>query len=468
MTACTGSTHSSPTTTADGASAAPAAHTDALVLRLGTDDNDQMPGAQQIKHYAEEVARLSGDKIRIEPVWHADGGQPHWDQAVATMLLDGELDMAMIPSRAWDDLGVDSLRVLTAPFLITTDTLVADVVADPELVDKLTSGLSSVDVTALGLYPEGLRHPFGVDGPLLGAEDYQGGVVHAPWSRTANAMFESLGATTDDGDVDPTTMIGSEASYRLTPGGTATGNVVFYPKVNVLSVDSEVEAGLSEEQRGVLREAADATAAWVEQTLPDDAEAARTFCDEAGQIAGATRAQVDSLVAATRDVVDDLREEPTTAALIDAITSMAKEDPEPERVTSCPEPEVDRSSELNGTYTFTATAEAVRAAGGTDQGLIDENTGDFTVTFVDGTWLMDQVYSQGPNAGTTWHGTGGYTFDGKDFQIFYSHEPGSWTKARVKIRKDGSLVFTKVDDGGGPEQQALSDAWYTTWPRQDG
>jgi TRAP-type C4-dicarboxylate transport system substrate-binding protein len=386
---------------------------------------------------------------------------------VAQMLFDGELDMAMIPSRAWDDLGVTSLSALNAPFLVTTDTLTQAIVDDDELVAQLTSGLPEVGVQALGLYPEGLRHPFGVDGPLLGAEDYEGGVVHAPWSRTANATFGALGATIDDAGMDTGSMIGAEASYRLTPGGTATGNVVFYPKVNVLSIDADVEAGLSEEQRGVLDEAAVATAAWVQQTMPTDAEAARTFCDEAGHIAGATQAQLEGLVAATRSVVDGMRADPTTAALIDAISSMAQDDPEPERVTSCPEPEVDRSSELNGTYTFTATAEAVRAAGGTDQGLIDENTGDFTMTFDDGTYAMDQVYSQGPNAGTTWHGTGGYTFDGKNFQIFYSHEPGAWTKAKVKIRKDGSLVFSKVDDGGGPEEQALSDAWYTIWPRQD-
>ena len=147
---------------------------------------------------------------------------------------------------------------------------------------------------------------------------------------------------------------------------------------------------------------------------------------------------------------------------------MAAHDPAPERVTSCPRSKTDRASRLNGVYTFTVTEEAIRAAGGTDQGRIDENTGDFTVTLRDGTVLAEQIYSQGPKAGTTWHGTWSYTFDGKQFQIFYGHEPGAWTKARVKVRKDGSLVFSKVDDGGGPEEQALSEAWYTTWPRQDG
>jgi hypothetical protein len=147
---------------------------------------------------------------------------------------------------------------------------------------------------------------------------------------------------------------------------------------------------------------------------------------------------------------------------------MAEDDPEPERMTACPEPEDDRASELNGTFTFTVTEEAIREAGGKDQAMIDNNTGDVTVTFEDGTWLMDQVFSQGPDAGTTWHGTGGYQFDGEHLKFFWSQDPGAWTRADVEIGKDGSLDFLNVEDGGGPEEQALSDAWFTTWSRPDG
>ena len=137
----------------------------------------------------------------------ARGGryQPHWDQAIATMLMDGQLDLAMVPSRAWDDLGVTSLTALTAPFLITTDTLTQEVLADEDLVGQLTAGLHDIGVEALALYPEGLRHPFGFDGPLRGADDYEGGVVRAAWSRSTNAMFEALGATTDDAGGDART-----------------------------------------------------------------------------------------------------------------------------------------------------------------------------------------------------------------------------------------------------------------------
>ena len=129
----------------------------------------------------------------------------------------------------------------------------------------------------------------------------------------------------------------------------------------------------------------------------------------------------------------------------------------------------DHASDLDGTYTFAVTEKAIRAAGGTDQHEIDENTGQMTVRLDNGTWFMKQVYSQGPKAGTAWRGTGSYLFDGRHFKIFYSHDPGDWTTADVAIRAaDEALVFSNIHDGDGPEEQALSEAWYTTWPRKGG
>jgi hypothetical protein len=382
------------------------------------------------------------------------------------MLFDGRLDLAMVPSRAWDDLGVTSLRALTAPFLVTTDTLTRTVVADPALTKQLTSGLPAVGATALGLYPEGLRHPFGITRPLLGVGDYRGGVIRVSWSRTANAMFEALGARTVDEEPGNTAMAGGESSYRLSPAGVATGNVVFFPKVNVLAARTALRDRVGADRWAVLQSAANATGTWVATTLPTDQQAAQTFCAEAGKIVAATPAQLDTLIAATQPVISSLRQDPTTAALIDAITALKPNDPTPQQVTSCATaPAADAS--INGTFTFTLTPEQARKAGVTDQGVIDENTGDFVMTLSDGNWTMDQVYATGPKAGTTYHGTGGYTLSAGHLQVFWSHEAGQWTKVDVTVRADGSLSFTHIQDGGGAQTQALSESWFTSWPRLD-
>src|SRR4051812_32610458 len=96
MTACAGSSSKSPSADQNGSarSTRPAAEAGPVVLRVGTDDGPQAPGARQIEHFADRVYRLSNGSLKIDPVWHADGeGQPHWDQRVAHMAMNGQLDL---------------------------------------------------------------------------------------------------------------------------------------------------------------------------------------------------------------------------------------------------------------------------------------------------------------------------------------------------------------------------------------
>ena len=383
--------------------------TDPLVLRLGTADGSDAPTAEQVEHLASVVAATSHHTIRIEPVFNAEGeGVPHWDQVVATEVIDGDLEMGLVPTRAWDQLGVSSLQALTTPFLITDEAVTSEV-AQGDLAAALMTGLPDAGVEGLALYPEGLRHPFAYTKPLRGAHDYAGASIRAAFSKTSYAMLEALGATPVDDEPDPTTQLGAESSYRLTPAGTATGNVTFFPKVNALVINADTRANLSAEQRAVLSEAATATRDWVIDTQPTDAEAAATFCAQQGRITGASPQQLTSLERAVRPVVADLRRDPNTARLIDQISRL-RQDSTSTAVTSCPtngggQGPV-RAGKLNGEYTFTITPEAEKAGGVTNQDLIDENAGDFTVTFTNGTWTLDQRYTIGPKAGQLYNATG--------------------------------------------------------------
>ena len=95
------------------------------------------------------------------------------------MVTSGELDMGLIPSRAWDTEGVTSLRALNAPFLVDSDELLDEVVSDDESTDDLMAGLDKAGVVGLALFPDALRHPFALKEPLLGPEDYSGRVIRA-------------------------------------------------------------------------------------------------------------------------------------------------------------------------------------------------------------------------------------------------------------------------------------------------
>src|SRR5262245_4965593 len=65
-----------------------------VTLKIGTDDSPGRASADQIQEFARQVKELSGGTVTIEPVWHAEGGNPDdWDQAVGRMVISGRLDM---------------------------------------------------------------------------------------------------------------------------------------------------------------------------------------------------------------------------------------------------------------------------------------------------------------------------------------------------------------------------------------
>jgi len=108
-----------------------------VVLRIGTDDQPGRPGADQIEDVAARVAEATSGTLTIEPVWQAAGvGADDWDQVVARMVVSGELDLGLIPARAWDTEGVTSLQAIHAPLLITSNELLGQVVSS-ELADDL-------------------------------------------------------------------------------------------------------------------------------------------------------------------------------------------------------------------------------------------------------------------------------------------------------------------------------------------
>ena len=204
-----------------------------LVLTLASPDSEVQDTAVPIKHFAQEVERLSQGTIVVEPQFGVPPpGSPGWDQYTARAVADDQYDLGLVPSRAFDALGVDTLRALNTPFLIQSEAAV-EAVLDDEVRDDLLAGLPAAGVVGLDLFPAGLRHPFGYDEPLLGAGDYQGGTIRIALSETVTQMFAALGATVTDADAS-SQQRGAEAAYAWAPGPIATGNVTYFPKVTTL------------------------------------------------------------------------------------------------------------------------------------------------------------------------------------------------------------------------------------------
>jgi TRAP-type C4-dicarboxylate transport system substrate-binding protein len=440
-----------------GGSAAP------LTLRVGSDDPPGRPGAAQIEALAQFVQELSGGDLRIEPVLNA-GGDTDWDQDVIHKVRDGDLDMAVVPARAWDTEGVTSLRALNAPFLITSDELLAEVISG-DLGDDLMAGLDEAGVVPLALFPEGLRHPFGFRAPLLGPDDYAGEEIRTPTSNTTAAMFETLGATTNDQEPDDTVQAGMESAYSLDPSGTGTGNVTFYPKANALVVGGDVWDELDDGQRGILEQAAARTRESLIRSAPSDAEAARAFCEAGGAVVLASAAQIAALEEATSPLYAELERDALTRRLIGAIrrlkrsTAVSTDTPKP-----CGNPAgsgggATNSSVVDGVYRFEVTDEHLRRAGVTDLVDINEDHGIYTLTLSGGEYCWKQ---RAPNPLGNPDECNTYEVRGNRM-VFHFPVDGD-DVYRWRKTSDGDLDITLLS--AGPGEYAYAKAWTTpTWRR---
>ena len=426
---------------------------DPITLTMGTDDTQGRPAALQIEKFAREVEERSGGSLLVEPRLAAAGpDQPAWDQKVARLVTDGDLDLGMIPSRAWDTEGVHTLRALNTPFLVTTDAAMNAVATDDALATDLMAGLDDVGVTGLALVPEGLRHLFLYDEPQLAEDTLRGAVVRSPRSETTWAFLEALGAEPSDSVADDEFSV-AETSFAVAPPGavrTAAGNLTLFPKVNVVAANSARFAGLTEEQQEALRGAALATRDWaIETNVSDRAQAADWCAQGMGDVINAGDAMVAAAHAAARPVIADLRGDEQTAALITRVEALT--DPaaasavEPCRrdqaaTSTAPVLSPTGGDLPDGTYRAEYTDSYLRSRVRTPDGVAN-NHGVWTFALKDGHWSFDQAAPD-----ITDHEEGVYEVRGD--HLFWALSEGQVLHFRWRTDADGDLHFEQFRDFG--------------------
>jgi TRAP-type C4-dicarboxylate transport system substrate-binding protein len=438
----------------------------ATTLRIGTNDNPGRLSADQILEFGRRVEEASDGKLRIEPVWHAagEGDQRAWDQRVARKVVRGELDLGLIPARAWDTEGVTTLRALHAPFLVTSDALLARVLTS-DLAGRMLAGLDRAGVVGLALLPEGLRHPFSFGAPFLGPADYQGALIRAPRSQTAYALFEALGATPDDLSftaVDEAIARGRAAaaesafafSGSLQGETVATGNVTFFPKVNALVVNDEVFDDLTDEERRILVEASGGTRDWAIGSSPASADSARRYCRGGGRVVLASEADLRALERAARPVYVQLERDRETRTLIAGIRALASDlatrpfEPNPCGKAAAPPATATTAASIDGVYRTSFTrGELERTPLLEDRGEVqDENWGDFTLTFERGRVTFEQE-----NEIASYTTAGTFTVDGRTIVLEFT-EGGNFGET-FTFRwwlEGGTLTFERVGAAPSP------------------
>ena len=440
----------------------------ATVLTLGWDGTPGDAGADYIEHFAAELDRISAGLLTIEIKHRAAGeGVVRFDQRIAELVHAGDLDLGLVPTRAFDELGVTSLQALQAPFLVTDDEAM-DAVVSSAIRDDLMSGLPSQGYEGLALWPEGLRHPYSFGQPILTLSDFDDLSILAPVSKASFDLLQALGANPHDlGDAredDDAAESGIRTIANINRPGVVTGNITFFPKIQMLVAGSPAFARLTDEERRLVRDAAAATSEWVAQHREHEDTAVATHCLGGGILVLAKASDVAEIVAAAAPVYAELEEDALTKRLIGEIRGIVeapREQPAyvPEScgslATATAEPSAsllpaDDPSVLNGAYRADIS-EAYLVTKGINPNEAFWNGGIFTLTFKDGVFSHHLDRDDSTCTGTyTIRGlrlTAGCRFpDGATFEPLISAD---WNLS------GGELRFTNVERRNDALAQAM-------------
>jgi len=321
LTGCTASASAAPAT--------PTPSANQVVLTLTMYDDKDTPGADLVSLFV-TAANALDRTVTISPHY----AEAKDETTAVNAVSSGTSDLAMVASRAFDNVGVTTLQALNTPFLIDSDALAKALATGPQ-VPALFAGLKDINVIGLAMAPEGLRHPFGAVSAPVAVGDLAGQPVRSPQSQAVWSMLSTLGAKPMYADSGYTA---AESEFDQSPADHAAGNVTFFAKFDVLALSAAASKRLSAAQLTALRQAA--TKATTEFTANEESDAskAKDFCVAGGSVALASDAQLAAWKAAVQPAIAKLRSVASTARLIDAIGGVKAGLPAAPAVNPCPGP----------------------------------------------------------------------------------------------------------------------------------
>jgi TRAP-type C4-dicarboxylate transport system substrate-binding protein len=385
-----------------------------LTLRLAVVEYPGKPAARIAERFARQVASLSRGSMHVAiDSWptHSRGDTPsaQLETRAVAALGSNHVQLGLLPSHAFEQQGVSTLRALQTPFLLTSEALAARATAGP-IATRLQAGLSTISLTGLGLIPAGMERPFGFLKPLLTPADFAGVRVRADSSRATRDVLRALGArpiALESGGSDTSVYSGfvDDAASRPRAGNAfprdayTAANAALFPRVDVLVASNLVIGNLRPAQRAILLQAV-ARARTETLSSRDERAAAAAFCRAGGTIVRAPTTATRALRARVEPLVDAMRRDPATAALVaelerlpvDAADELQPCAPTAPPLASAQDEDYTRSELASlrpavGSYRRAFTVAQLRAAGA-DEVDARANAGLTTLTFWGPAWSL--------------------------------------------------------------------------------
>jgi C4-dicarboxylate-binding protein DctP len=297
------------------------------------------PSGDTLAELASQVATTSSGSIRISalPATYSQSDNDPGSELL-NLVMDGAVDVAVVPARIFDAEGVSSLDALQAPFVFTSTEQADSLLGDP-IVGEMLSPLNAIGVKGLALTYDALRNALGYQRPLVSPGDFAGKafafrpnhVTRAAMAVLGASEYEDVGAAFERAIADRS-VVGLEDSLNQPNRqgvGWSVGNEFLSFKANVIVVNAQVWGGLDDSQRESMQSAADATREWSRSSMSwhlDLAAAASKFCDSgAGDVVLGSETDVAAMRAAVAPVIEELRSDPLTASVLDRIDQIEGE-----------------------------------------------------------------------------------------------------------------------------------------------
>jgi TRAP-type transport system periplasmic protein len=423
-----------------------------VVLRMANTAGD-LENVPLIKDFVSQVKDHSGGNVRIEVVHRWGDFAADAEQQVVRDVAAGEVDLGWAGTRVFDTMGVASFQALQAPMLIDSYALEHAVVAS-DILGQMMQGLTKVGVTGFGTLANGLRKPIAVKQPMLGLADWRGITFGTYRSQGQAQAIRALGAT-------PMELVGPLREQALKDGKIqgfelslslyshlvltqrapyVTANVTLWPQVDVLFANPGRLAGLTEQQREWLQQAAQDAAGRSAALADRDAQSLNNTCQSGARFANASKADLAALRKAFAPVYASLERDPQTKAFIQQIQALKRSTPAGAplaipagctgKAPAQPAGNIGTApAGLNGTYRYLLTKEDARKVGDPE---VDQFPLVTTVKLQDG-----QVEGGCFGRGATYSVTG-------DRITFNSPEYGYSTTFTFAVDGKGNLHLTPV------------------------
>jgi TRAP-type C4-dicarboxylate transport system substrate-binding protein len=395
-----------------------------IVLTLANTDPD--PTNLDSPDFVATVERLADHSIRIDVEfgWRSTERAEKAEELAIADVGAGKVDLAVIPARAWERVGVTSFRALLAPFLVDSLALEQRVLVSP-LADRMLEGVEALGHVGIALMPGELRYPLGVAKPLIHPSDYRGATIGVRSTPVAERTFRALGAFPEryvpgaisglDGVELGAVTIGTNRYEQQTRALTA--NVVFWPRVMTIVMNRQAYDALSEGQRDVLRQAAKESVRPLVERIQHDTETWLASACRRRDFTFVRASPVDrgALRRAVVPVYDELERDTHTRELIAAIRRLRTERPgatpaDTLRCSTQPLSPGGDPSVLRGRWEATLTREALRRSGAAP-GLVEALRGSWSVVFEAGRFEFRREEGGG--------GAGTYATDGNTIRFVW-------------------------------------------------